>query len=230
MMRRYLKYFSSFILVPFTRWYLRKERKFSYDGIALIVKPGVFHPGLFYSTKFLLSHLKLSDVTGKELIEVGCGSGLISIWAAKHNAIVTAIDISKVAIENTSINAKHNHVQFPVIQSDLFTAVDQQIFDWIVVNPPYYAKNAKTESEFAWYCGENFEYFESLFQQLPKYSNDSTQILIVLTKGCDLESIISVGNKCGIGFELIREKDVLFDEKDYLFRLKKSNSSPATQV
>ena len=229
-MRKYLKYFSSFILIPFTRWYLRKERKFSYEGINIVVQPGVFHPGLFYSTKFLLSHLNAHNLSGKKLIEVGCGSGLISIWSAKKGAEVVALDISKVAIENTFANAERNHVTFSVIHSDLFSSVEKDFFDWIVINPPYYAKKAKLESEFAWYCGENFEYFQSLFQQLPHYSNDSTQTIMVLTKGCDLESIFSIGKKNGFKFELISEKEVLFDEKDYLFKLKKSNSSPASQV
>lgn len=230
MMSKYLKYFSSFILIPIARWYLRKERQFSYENIKISVKPGVFHPGLFYSTKFLLSYLKSQVIAEKKLIEVGCGSGLISIWAAKQRADVTAIDISKTAIENTSVNAKRNHVTFSIIQSDLFSSVAQQNFDWIVINPPYYAKKVNTESELAWHCGENFEYFESLFQQLPKYSNNSTQTVMVLTKGCDLESIFSVGKKYGISFDLIHEKKVLFDEKDYLFRLKIINSSLSNQV
>lgn len=218
-MRKYLKYFSSLILIPFTRWYLRKERTFSSDGITIVIRPGVFHPGLFYSTKFLLNHLRTQNLAGSRLIEVGCGSGLISIWAAKQNASVTAVDISSVAVDNTSSNAKRNGVNLTVLQSDLFKSLQSQVFDWIVINPPYYAKQPKTEAEFAWYCGENFEYFESLFRQLPLYSDHRTQILMVLTKGCDLESIFKIGATRGIQFNMIREKEVLFDEKDYLFSL-----------
>lgn len=230
MMRKYLKYFSSLFLVPFTRWYLHKERKFTYDDIQIVVKPGVFHPGMFYSTKFLLSYLESQTLSGKSLIEVGCGSGLISIWAAKQKAHVTAIDISKLAIENSSVNAQKNAVYLNIHESDLFKSVERQIFDWIVINPPYYAKEPKTESDFAWYCGTNFEYFESLFRQLPEYSNQHTKTVMVLTKGCDLDSIFSIGKKNGFDFELIQEKEVLFDEKDYLFLVKKSNSSRASQA
>ena len=121
MMRKYLKYFSSLILVPFTRWYLQKERKYSYENITVVVKPGVFHPGMFYSTKFLLSYLKSQHLDGKKLIEVGCGSGLISVWAARQNANVTAIDISQLAIDNTLENAQKNNAGIAIIQSDLFS-------------------------------------------------------------------------------------------------------------
>jgi release factor glutamine methyltransferase len=230
MMRKYLKYFSSFILIPFTRWYLRKERQFSYEGINVLIKPGVFHPGLFSSTRFLLSYLKTHSLAGKKFIEVGCGSGLISVWAAKQNALVTAIDISARCLENTASNAERNQVNFQIVHSSLFGSVQLQIFDWIVINPPYYAKPATTEAEFAWNCGENFEYFESLFEQLPKYSNDDTLTIIVLTKGCDLDTIFAIGKKHQMKFDLILEKNVLFDEKDYLFRLTNSNSSRANQA
>ena len=230
MMRRYLKYVSSLILVPFTRWYLQKERRYRYDNIVIVIKPGVFHPGFFYSTKFLLSYLKTQNVKSKRFIELGCGSGLISIWAASQNAEVTAIDISRIAVDNTTLNAKTNSVEITTVQSDLFKSVKQQIFDWIVINPPYYAKNPISESEFAWYCGENFDYFHSLFRQLPDYSDVNSQIVMVLTKGCDLDSIFSIAHKNGFKFDLLQEKEVLFDEKDFLFKLTSVNSSHANRV
>jgi release factor glutamine methyltransferase len=229
-MRKYLKYISSLVLVPFIRWYLKQERSYSYNGINVTVKPGVFHPGFFYSTKFLLSYLMEQQLATKKVIEVGCGTGLISIWAAKQNAKVTAIDINNIAIENTILNATKNSVGISTIQSDLFKSLQHQIFDWIVINPPYYAKDPVNESEFAWYCGKNFEYFEALFTQLPHYADDNSQIVMVLTKGCDLDSIFSIANTHGFRFDLIREKEVLFDEKDFLFKLTRINSSLANRV
>ncbi|HEY0769341.1 MAG TPA: hypothetical protein VGD31_03335, partial [Sphingobacteriaceae bacterium] len=60
-MRKYLKYFSSFLLIPFTRWDLRKERIFKFSRCTVSVHPGVFHPGLFSSTKFILNYLTTKD-------------------------------------------------------------------------------------------------------------------------------------------------------------------------
>lgn len=219
-MRRYIKHAFSIVLVPFARWYLRKDRQFKYEGMQLIVRSGVFHPGFFYSTKFLLTYLKTQKLSGKTFLELGSGSGLISIYAAKHGATVTASDISSTAVENTSANAKLNKVEITVLHSDLFNAINARPFDWIVINPPYYQKTPVTESDFAWYCGEHFEYFEKLFAQLPGYCNEATQCIMVLTKGCDIESIKGIAKKNAFDFELLREKDVLFDEKDYLFRIR----------
>jgi release factor glutamine methyltransferase len=224
-MRRYLKHFASLVLIPFTQWYLRKERKYAYKNIRVTIKPGVFHPGLFYSTKFILSYLESQDLKRKSFLELGCGSGLISIYAAKNHASVTASDISKLATETARLNATKNNVEIRVIDSDLFTNIDKQIFEWIVINPPYYARDPKTEAEFAWNCGQNFEYFENLFQQLHHYSNSDTQLIMVLTKGCDLNSIFKIALKHHYHFNLIGEKAVLFDEKDYLYRIARKISS-----
>jgi release factor glutamine methyltransferase len=219
-MRKHLKSLASFFLVPITQWYLRKERIFSYHDISVTIKPGVFHPGLFYSTKFLLSHLEEEQLEGKTLLEVGCGTGLISIFAAKQKAIVTASDISSIAIENCKANVQKNSVAISIVKSDLFTNIPIQTFDWIVINPPYYPRDPKSEADYAWYCGSNFQYFENLFHQLPSFSNYKTIIVMILTKGCDLDSIFAIAKKNNYSLNLRKEKAVLFDGKDYLFEIR----------
>jgi release factor glutamine methyltransferase len=222
-MRKYLKHFSSFILVPLTKWYLRKERSYSYKNIRVTVKPGVFHPGLFYSTKFLLSYLADKDLKEKRFLELGCGTGLISIFAAMQNALVTASDISRSAIENCKINAKENNVHLTIQHSDLFENIARQTFDYIVINPPYYAKDALTEADYAWFCGKEFEYFHKLFEQLPEFASTTSDIIMVLTKGCDLQSIFSIASKNGYSFILVEKKAVLFDGEDFLYKIRKTS-------
>jgi hypothetical protein len=89
-----------------------------------------------------------------------------------------------------------------------------------VINPPYYAKDATTESELAWNCGKNFQYFKKLFGQLSTHMHASSMVIMVLTKGCDLHEIFSIAQSSGFMLELIREKKVMFDGKDYLYRIK----------
>jgi release factor glutamine methyltransferase len=222
-MRTYFKYLSSLVLVPLTQWYLRKERIFTYDKFSIVVFPGVFHPGLFHSTKFLLSYLESLKLKDKKFLELGCGSGLISIYAAHEGAEVTASDISKRAVENALVNATRNNVRINAFHSDLFTSHPSQRYDYIVINPPYYAKNPTNESEYAWYCGEGFNYFELLFTQLPSFIEPSSEIVMVLTSGCDLDTISSIARKNNFEFEMLRERNSLFDGKDFLYRIKTIN-------
>lgn len=222
-MRKLIKRFLSFFLIPFTKWYLRKERKYRYKGITVTVLPGVFHPGLFYSTKFLIDYLQEQMLEKKLLLELGCGTGLISIFASKAGARVTASDLSLAAIKNVKLNARQNKLDIEIIHSDLFNAIGIKPFDYIIINPPYYSRAPGNESELAWYCGENFEYFQKLFSSLPAYIHFSSEIIMVLTKGSEVEKISSIARTHEFEFELIREKRVFFDEKDYLFKIKSAS-------
>ena len=93
------------------QWYLRKPREFNYGTIKLIVAPGVFHPGFFFSTRYVLEFLNKENLAGQRFLEVGCGSGIISILAAQKGADVTAIDINRKAVANTIENAATKYCQ-----------------------------------------------------------------------------------------------------------------------
>src|SRR5688572_30077963 len=105
------------------QWYLRKPREFNHGTIKLIVAPGVFHPGFFFSTRYVLEFLNKQNLGGQRFLEVGCGSGIISILAAQKGADVTAIDINRKAVTNTIDNAARNTVKVQVTMSDLFDNV-----------------------------------------------------------------------------------------------------------
>jgi release factor glutamine methyltransferase len=222
-MRKTVKNLASLFLVPLTRWYLRKERKYTYPGTTVTVLPGVFHPGLFYSTKFLIEYLQDQPIESKSMLELGCGTGLISIIAAKSGAEVTAIDLSLKAIENVKLNTLTNSVKIRIIHSDLFDSIERKTFDWIVINPPYYAGTPSNEEELAWYAGENFNYFRKLFKSLGDYVHETTEIIMVLTKGSEVTKISAIGKENGFEFELVKEKKVFFDEKDFLYRIVRFN-------
>jgi len=221
-MRKYFKSAVSFFLIPLTRWYLRKERKHTYRGISVSVWPGVFHPGLFSSTHFLLDYLEEQNISGSKLLELGCGTGLISITCAKQGALVTSSDLNQLALQNTKHNADQENVILKLIHSDLFSSIDKQFFDWIIINPPYYAHDPKSDEELAWYCGKDFEYFQKLFSTLNPYLHTGSQVIMVLSQSCELEKIKEVARKHQFNFMLLREKKVLLDGKDFLFRIVKN--------
>ncbi len=70
-------------------------------------------------------------------LEIGCGSGIISIHLAKRGNTVTSVDINPKAVNATKFNANQNQVNIEVLEGDMFEKVKGRKFDFIVCNSPY---------------------------------------------------------------------------------------------
>ncbi|GAB2831711.1 class I SAM-dependent methyltransferase [Ferruginibacter profundus] len=200
--------------------YLSKTRTYRYKDIRMSIPPEVFHPGFFFSTQLLLQHINRIDVNQKQFLELGCGSGLIAMVAAKKNAIVTATDINTIAIEALKKNCVQNNVTIKVITSDLFLNVPPQQFDIIAINPPYYKKQPVNAKDHAWLCGENGEYFASLFATLAGYIHADSEVLMILFDGCDMEMIYAMAAKNNFKLTCVyRKKNML--EENIIYKVEK---------
>ena len=97
-MRAFLKKITHPFLKLGLRLYYWKPRTFCYDDICIKVHPDVFPPHLTFSTKILLDFISELNLENKTFLELGCGSGIISLLAAKKGANVTASDINQTAL------------------------------------------------------------------------------------------------------------------------------------
>lgn len=202
------------------KWYLKSPRSYSLHGVKVTILPGVFHPGLFHSTKFLLNYILDQDLANRKFLELGCGSGIISIHAARKKAIVTASDISEVAIECTKLNAQQNEVNFQICQSDLFTSLSPGAFDYISINPPYYPSDPASQHDYAWYCGAHHEYFKKLFTQLSHHVHQESKVVMILSDVCDTRTIFQIAQEQGWEFEKVRERKILVDGKNTIYHVR----------
>lgn len=122
-------------------------------GMKFKVHSGVFIPRP--ETEILVETV-IKRVTGNgirdtlKILDIGTGSGCIAVSLAKFclNTHITAIDISKDALEVARENARVNGVEQGIefLESDLFTcylpvrqAGGDTCYDIIVSNPPYIA-------------------------------------------------------------------------------------------
>lgn len=204
------------------KWYEKnnnKSRIYSKDNISITIFPGVFHPGYFLSTNIFIEFLKQKKLHGKRVLELGAGSGFISFYLAKYNqTIPTATDINQNALKGLKHNNDNLNIDLSVIASDLFDSISPNDFDYIIINPPYYPQNAKTEAEQAFFCGSDFDYFKKLFTQLKTLWNNESTIYMILSEDCKIDTIKSLGKEKGIQLKQIHEERKL-KEKNYIFQL-----------
>lgn len=220
--RAIIKKFYVIICYPLIAVYIKKARPFKHEGLNMTILPGVFHPGFFFSTKFFFSFINRLEVAGKKCLEVGCGSGLLSLLLLRKNGLVTAIDINPKALENTKINFEKNKKQFnteiKLIQSDLFDQVPADNFSVVIIAPPYFFDEVTNESEYAWYCGKNGEYFTKLFTQLTNYITADTVIYMILADNCDIPRIQNLAKPRGYNFVEVARKRIWWED-NYIFQI-----------
>lgn len=80
-------------------------------ALQLEVPPTVFGDGLHPTTATCLELLADLVGSGTSVLDVGCGSGALSVVAARAGATVTAIDVDEVAVRATQANAVANGVE-----------------------------------------------------------------------------------------------------------------------
>ncbi|WP_207513474.1 methyltransferase [Longitalea luteola] len=217
-MKQTIKQITTRFYKPLLVKYLSSTRVYTYKGIRLVIPPAVFHPGFFFSTRLLLQYIASLPLKNTSFLELGAGSGLIALYAAREGAMVTATDINSVAVHALEINRQNNRIPLTVIQSDLFMNIPQQAFDLIAINPPYYKKQPTTPAEYAWYCGEQGEYFQQLFRGLENYIHAGSVVLMVLCDGCDITMIKDMAADNGFRLNCVVEKRNWL-ETNYIFSI-----------
>lgn len=215
--KRWLRLALMPLLIPTTKWYLKKQRVFSHKGLKLTIPNSVFHPGLFFSTKFLIRYLEAQNLNKQSLLELGAGSGLISMYCHQQGANVTASDINKIALEALAANASYNQCDLTIVHSDLFDHLEST-FDWIIINPPYYPRKPQSTEERAWFCGEDYEYFHKLGKQLPQHIHEHSKVLMVLSEDCAIAHIKSILHSYHIDMQLVTQQEFWL-EQNYIFAL-----------
>ncbi len=217
-----LKYLTNKIARPVLSFYLRKERGYSYRGLSLRIFPGVFHPAFFFSTTYLYAFITKLSLNHKACLDIGCGSGLLSLQMTRQGGLVTAIDISEKAVQNTQLNFNRNrrqlHQPYTVLLSDLFDHIPAQTFDVIIINPPYFFRPVVQESQYAWYCGQEGEYFEKLFSGLHAYMHPASHIIMILADNCDIDRIRAIAGHHHFSFHLAAQKKIAW-ETNYIFSI-----------
>jgi release factor glutamine methyltransferase len=160
-------------------------------GFRLKVRPTVFHPRYFITSKFFASFIGRLDLRGKRVADVGTGSGILALAAARAGATrVTAIDINPNAALSAAENARANglETQVSVFCSDLLSALaPAPRFDVIISSPPSFPGEPRDFADRAWHAGPNYRDIASLFDQARERLTPGGCLYILLSSDSDLD-------------------------------------------
>lgn len=170
----------------------------NFYGLELSVNENVLIPR-FETEELVSKTINYLDKDNLKILDIGTGSGCIAITLSKKtNNFITAVDISKEALEVARSNALQNGVDVEFYESDIFSNVDGK-FDVIISNPPYIDESDEVmdlvynnEPHLALFAPNNGLYFyEEILKNAKNYLNDDYLIAFEIgyTQGEAIKSL-----------------------------------------
>jgi release factor glutamine methyltransferase len=108
-------------------------------GIRVCLNDNVYEPS--DDTELIMSILKVRG--GETVVDLGSGTGILGIYAAKEGARVISIDVNPYAAEATLCSAKLNGVDLSVINCNMLSCLREWNFHTLIFNPPYLPYNER---------------------------------------------------------------------------------------
>lgn len=168
-----------------------REHQVAYDtnvaGLPIIVLPGVWSPAYDWSSAFYIENFP--DVTGKSFLEIGCGTGVISVFAGRRGASrVVAVDVNPDAVRNADLNFEKFRIpNAEAFLSDGFGNIRGQ-FDVITWNAPYHGSRPADLLERG--CAdEDYRDIRAFFRGVRKFLKPEGTVVFGFSESGDLPLI-----------------------------------------
>ena len=195
------------------------------DGLSLDIPSDVYDPA---EDSFLLAE-NVQDLTNEKVLEVGSGSGYVTLYLAKKfpRADFFCIEINPIAANTTKKNAKQNSVNLEVVCSDLFTSLlakenNLQYFDIVLFNSPYLPVKDFGLLEQAWSGGiDGLDVVKPFLKALPFFLKNNGSCYLVVSSKTNLALLENMIEYQGFNC-LIKDKIVEGKESILLYYLKKN--------
>ena len=184
-------------------------------GFRLTVRPTVFHPRYFLTSAFFANFLATLDLTGKRVADVGTGSGILALAAARAGAAnVVAIDINPNAAEAAAENAHANGLGrlIMAVGSDLLSALaPRPLFDVILSSPPSFAGEPRDLADRAWHGGPNYRDVAALFNEARDRLAPGGRLYVLFSTDSDLELLGNLIGDAGFRTRLVAKRSIVIE-------------------
>ncbi|MCB4792118.1 MAG: methyltransferase [Elusimicrobia bacterium] len=191
-------------------------------GTRFNIDEGVFNPLLFMTGKpyAIMLDKVLKEGSRGSVLDMGTGSGVGALIAARYSDKIHAVDIDSKAVacarENVENSGKMSTVQ--VYQGDLFEPVEGFVYDAILFSPPYLAKIPVSGAGRALYGGNNLETIDRFFFGAKQHLAPCGVIYMLCSSEGQNDMILEFIKKHKYRFTLSAMRDIIL-ERLFLYRI-----------
>jgi release factor glutamine methyltransferase len=153
----------------------------------------------------------------KTILEMGCGSGIISIILSKFAKEINCVDINQDAIELTKQNVKNNNIKnIKIKYSNLFSNIKNK-YDIIIFNTPYLPQNNEETIEsalnYAWDGGlSGRDIIDKFLKDAPNYLTTNGEIIELESSLSNYEKSITFLKEQNFEVNILSELKLCFEK------------------
>ena len=166
---------------------------------------------------FLLAE-NLEIKKGQSVLEIGTGSGLVSMYASLLTDDVTATDINYNALELAEKNFKLNNINTIKLEfGDLFEPVKDRKFDVILFNTPYLPTDSddiiNDDLNYAFDGGlDGRKVIDRFINEVSNHLNDKGIVQIIQSSLSDNDRTLDMFDRNGFVAEIAESEKFFFEE------------------
>jgi methylase of polypeptide subunit release factors len=178
-------------------------------GSPLLVLAGVFNPKIFWSGEFLADALVANPglvPLGSKVLDMGTGSGVGAVFAARRAGRVLAVDVNPAAVRSARINALLHGVEdrVEVREGDLFAEIGDERFDRVIFNPPFFKGEPRDVLERAFFATDVVSRFAA---GLAAHLAPRGECLLLLASSADERSLLGEFDRARWRVEIVARRD-----------------------
>ncbi len=184
-------------------------------GFRLTVRPTVFHPRYFISSECFAEFIGHLDLSGRHVLDVGTGSGILALAAARAGAEnVVAADINPNAALTAAENARANGAADRVgaLCCNLLSALaPRPLFDVILSSPPKHAGEPRDLADRGWHAGPHYRDVADLFDQSRQCLKPGGRLYVMVSSDSDLDLLARLIERAGFRALVAHERSIYIE-------------------
>ena len=167
-------------------------------------------------TFLLAENLEIKE--GQSVLEIGTGSGLVSMYASLLSDDVTATDINYNALELAEKNFKLNNISNIKLEfGDMFEPIKDKKFDVILFNTPYLPTDSddiiNDDLNYAFDGGLNGrKVIDRFINEVPNHLNDKGIVQMIQSSLSNNERTLDMFDAKGFIAEIAKSESFFFEE------------------